>query len=70
MTNRAKYTIETSDGYRFQTLATDGETMSVDVAPDFRFETETELLHWVADNIESISSYTVTILEDNKPILE
>ncbi len=63
--NRTLYTIETTDGYRFQTLATNGETMSVDVAPDFRFETESELLQWVTDNIESISSYTATILADN-----
>ena len=62
---QTRYAIETKDGYSFQYIATDGEVMSANVEPDFRFDNETELLQWVADNIESISSDNATILADN-----
>ena len=62
---QTRYTIETKDGYRLEYVATDGEVMSANVEPDFRFENETELLQWVADNIELMSSYNATILADN-----
>ena len=62
---QTRYTIETKDGYRLEYVATDGHLVSAKPDFDFGFEDEAELLQWVADNIELISSYKATILADN-----
>jgi hypothetical protein len=60
---RTLYTIETRDGFHLEYITTDGLVGYVKYR-DW-FDTETELLQWVSDNIELIGSYTATILEDN-----
>ena len=54
-----QYRIETLDGYKFHYEAT--ENSCVDLvntdAIDFVFENESELLEWVAENIENIGLF-------------
>ena len=56
------YAIHTLDGYKFYYKAT--ETNCIDLihadSGDFVFENESELLAWVAENIENIALFTRT----------
>ena len=54
-----QYRIETSDGYKFHYKADDESCVDLvhgDNA-DFSFENETELLQWVAENIDGVSLF-------------